>query len=173
MCDGVCVGGGGSGGLRRFCGYTDELKRKMSYSGTGLARLYIVHTIDRMDRILTRYKCQKYRRGEGTWTYYKRIPSRYWHEMMDAYTAFMDVLNGKCGNVEWRDGSREDGGSGSGIGGGSGRHIKQLWFCYEDKLKIQLYVRLLRAVAQFDKCRKGKFGLCRRIVYDYMPCLVR
>jgi hypothetical protein len=158
---------GGSGSVRGFHEVTDEMMLRIRGAASSLDRLYVVHLVDRMDKILNRYKCSKERRGEGRWVYYKRIPSRYWHEMLEAYDVFREVLGG--------DG-RGDGIIGSDVGGESRFGKRHIWFCADDKMKMELYVRLLPALGHFDKCRgsgnKDGFGVCRRIVYDHFPCLV-
>lgn len=129
---------------------TNEMNRRFSSSVSSLERMYIAHLISRMDKILDKYRCRRQRRGEGVWVYYKRIPSRYWHEMLEAYNVFKDVLEVDA----------------------SGRRVL---FCADDRLKMDLYVRLLPALAQFDKCRSvsgNRFGVCRRILYDHLFCLV-
>lgn len=127
-----------------FHEFADEINRRFSSSASSLDRLYVTYLIERMDKILDKYRCRRERRGEGVWVYYKRIPSRYWHEMLEAYNVFRSVL-GQTANIS------------------------------DDKMKMDLYVRLLPGLAQFDKCRSvggSGFGVCRRIIYDHLYCLV-
>lgn len=143
---------------KQFSEVTSSMLLRIQNGASNLDRMYVLHLIDRMDKILNKYRCCKERRGEGVWIYYKRIPCRYWHEMMEAYDVFRDVLG-------------HDGGGGIHNRFGRG-HIR---FNHDDKMKMDLYVRLLPALGHFDKCRAvggTEFGLCRRIVYDHMPCLV-
>ena len=155
--DGVCGGGsGGAGG-----GFDDVLyglSWKVSGSVGYMERMYVTYLLDRMDSILGSYRCCKKKkrgkRGEGVWTYYKRIPSRYWHEMLEAYEAFRETLESE---VSLRFG------------------VRQAVFSDGAIMKMALYVRLLPSLGRLDKCRSvrgGKFGLCRQILYDHMSCLV-
>ena len=152
--DGVCGGGsGGAGG-----GFDDVLyglSWKVSGSVGHMERMYVTYLLDRMDSILGSYRCcKKKKRGKGVWTYYKRIPSRYWHEMLEAYEAFRETLESE---VSLRFG------------------VRQAVFSDGAIMKMALYVRLLPSLGRLDKCRSvrgGKFGLCRQILYDHMSCLV-
>jgi len=149
------LGGGGSGCGRGHLEYVVYgLSWKVSGSVSHMECLYVIYLIDRMDSILSRYKCYKKRRGEGVWTYYKRIPSRYWHEMLEAYEAFRVTLESE---ESLRFG------------------VLQAVFRDNAIMKMTLYVKLLPSLGHFDKCRSvrgGKFGLCRRIIYDHMSWLV-
>ena len=135
------------------------LSWKVSGSVGHMERMYVTYLLDRMDNILTSYRCckkKKKKQGHGheVWTYYKRIPSRYWHEMLEAYEAFQETLESE---VSLRFGAR------------------QAVFSDGAIMKMALYVRLLPSLGRFDKCRSvrgGKFGLCRRILYDHMSCPV-
>lgn len=156
MCGGggVCEGGGMCGG-----GGLDDVLYGLSWKVSGsighMERMYVTYLLDRMDSILGSYRCcKKKKRGKGVWTYYKRIPSRYWHEMLEAYEAFRETLESE---VSLRFG------------------VRQSVFSDGAIMKMALYVKLLPSLGRFDKCRSvagGKFGLCRQILYDHMSCLV-
>ena len=151
-----------SGGAGAGCGFDDVvygLSWRVSSSVLHMERMYITNLIDRMDNILASYRCckkKKKKQGQGheVWTYYKRIPSRYWHEMLEAYEAFRETLESE---VSLRFG------------------VQQSVFSESATMKMTLYVKLLPSLGQFDKCRSvrgGKFGICRQILYDHMSCLV-
>jgi hypothetical protein len=152
-----------SGGAGAGCGLDDilyGLSWKVSSSVGHMERMYVTYLLDRMDNILGcyRYCKKKKKQGQGqgheVWTYYKRIPSRYWHEMLEAYEAFRETLGSE---VSLRFG------------------VRQSVFSDAAIMKMALYVRLLPSLGRFDKCRSvrgGRFGLCRQILYDHMSCLV-
>lgn len=130
------------------------LSWRVSSSVSHMEQLHVKHLLDRIDKILGKYRCHKRRRGEGVWTYYKRIPCRYWHEMLEAYTVFGEVVNN---DASLRFGIHRD------------------RFHESEIMKMRLYVKLLPALGNFDKCRatSGRsFGLCRRLVYDHAHCIV-
>ena len=118
-------------------------------------KMYIIHLIERMDYILNKYKCIKTRK-DGNWIYYKRIPSRYWHEMMNAYTVFREIIDdGSCNVADMKS------------------RIRHLKFSYDEKKKMELYVRLLPCLSQFDKCKEVRnFSIFRRFAYDHLHCLI-
>lgn len=128
-------------------------------------KMYIIHLIERMDYIINKYKCIKTRK-DGNWIYYKRIPSRYWHEMMEAYFVFRGIIEDNSCIFENEliivDEIM-----------GNGKKRRGLRFSYDDKKKMELYVRLLPGLSQFDKC-KGvrKFNIFRQFVYDRLHCLI-
>lgn len=125
---------------------TTETIRRFSSCANAMDKLLVVYTIERMDKILNKYKSVKERK-DGKWTYYKRIPSRYWHEMFEAYSIFREIVEVDSKNIR------------ANIG-------------YENKKKIELYNRLLPALGHFDKCQtKKRFNWVDRVMFDHFTCL--
>jgi hypothetical protein len=119
--------------------YVDKIKNSTSK----LEKIYIRYVIERMDKILNKYKSEKIR-SNGKWTYYKRIPSKYWHEMMEAYFLFRSVVE-----------VHQD-------------KYKHIFFNNEENNKMKLYINLLPSLSKFEKCQeKKRFNIFERLILDY------
>lgn len=125
---------------------TAETIRRFSNCANAMDKLLVVYTIERMDKIINKYKSIKERK-DGKWTYYKRIPSRYWLEMFEAYTLFREIEEVDSKNIRGK-------------------------ISYDDKKKIDIYIRLLPAIGHFDKCQTKKcFNWFERVLFDHFTCI--
>ena len=118
-----------------------EYDRRVNESMLEIERLEVIYALSRIDRILAKYENEKERK-EGRWLYYRRIPARYWHEMYRAYRLFMDLPESKMP-----------------------------FFTKDERIKMYWYIRLLPAVAKFDKVLSAgglKFNVVKRFYYDHL-----
>lgn len=165
-----------TGEIYKFKDVTEGLVSRFNSCGNSLNKVVVLYTIDRMDKILNKYLCKKERK-DGVWTYYKRIPSRYWHEMRDAYVLFSQIIGSSHADVGLGDcGGVGVGDCGVGVASNmrlfNNNHVNEL-FDAEDKKKMKLYINLLPGLAQFDKCKEhNRFNVFRRTIYDHFHCLV-
>lgn len=132
-----------SDNVYRFNSVSIDFVEKIKDSTSNLEKIYIIYVIERMDKILNKYTSEKIR-SEGNWTYYKRIPSKYWHEMMEAYFLFRSVIE-----------VHQD-------------KYNHIFFNNEEKNKMKLYIKLLPSLSKFDKCQgKRRFNIFERLILDY------
>jgi len=118
-----------------------EYDRRVNESMLEIERLEVIYALSRIDRILAKYENEKERK-EGKWLYYRRIPARYWHEMYRAYCLFIDLPESKMP-----------------------------FFTKDERIKMYWYIRLLPAVAKFDKVLSAgglKFNVVKRFYYDHL-----
>jgi len=118
-----------------------EYDRRVNESMLEIERLEVIYALSRIDRILAKYENEKERK-EGRWLYYRRIPARYWHEMYRAYRLFIDLPESKMP-----------------------------FFTKDERIKMYWYIRLLPAVAKFDKVLSAgglKFNVVKRFYYDHL-----
>ena len=128
-------------GVSLFRQLVAEYDKRVQSSMLEFERLEVIFALNRMEHILSKYEDRKQRK-EGEWTFYKKIPSRYWHEMHRAYHLFMDLPETKMG-----------------------------LFSKDERIKMYLFIRLLPALSKFDKVMKAgglKFNVFQRVYYDYL-----
>jgi hypothetical protein len=127
--------------VHMFRSLVADYDRRVAASMLEMERMEVISTLKRIESLLSKYVDKK-QRIEGEWTYYKKIPSRYWHEMYHAYRLFMEMPE----------------------------HKLRL-YTKDERKNMYLYIRVLPALAKFDKVLysgKGRFNVLQRLYYDHI-----